>query len=390
MASPALMADITRETHYVPQATLRRWSADGVHVWAYRLMVSNRHVPEWDEHRIRGLTKQRDLYTTFEGDREGDDFEKFMTREIEEPGQAAIEKLIGEFKMKPVEWHAVAKFVAAQQMRTPLFFLEWVRNINKHMPETLEAVLKEIGQRPAAELTAGAYELDDANFLREKLRITVDPAPEGDGLALVQAQVSSSRTTWLRFMRRMLTQRIDLFCNHRWRVMKLPGGEEWPLTDNPVLALNYVRPGEYDFGAGWGKHNSNFIMPVSPRLAVFTQVGARRLDPGTRRHNRPPSYSVLLSNALCDGSSTGSRNLGSLRCAHAPLMRKHTRWSRNHGGRGTTCTLILRPSSTPREQDHRRPDIDHSRSGIGGLGHGGQGRLTLRATALAVGASGGN
>jgi hypothetical protein len=29
--------------------------------------------------------------------------------------------------MKPAEWHAIAKFVAAQQMRTPLFFIEWVR-----------------------------------------------------------------------------------------------------------------------------------------------------------------------------------------------------------------------------------------------------------------------
>ena len=84
-------------------------------------------------------------------------------------------------------------------------------------------------------------------------------------------------------MRRMLTERIELFCNHRWRVMKLAGDAEWPMTDNPVLALNYVRPGVYDFGAGWGKRNSNFILPVSPRLAVFTQVGVKETGP---RHDR--------------------------------------------------------------------------------------------------------
>src|SRR5882762_3883553 len=115
--------------------------------------------------------------------------------------------------------------------------------------------------------------------LREKLRITFDPVPGGNGLAVVQAQVSSSRTAWLRFMQRMLTDRIDVFCQHRWRVMKLACDAEWPLTDNPVLALNYVRPGQYDFGAGWGKHNSNFIMPVSPRLAIFTQVGSKETGP---------------------------------------------------------------------------------------------------------------
>ena len=273
------MPDIARESHYVPKATLRRWSDDGVHVWAYRLLVSHQNIPEWREHRIRGMTKQRDLYTTFEGDQEGDDFEKFITREIEEPGQAALEKLIGNFKMKPAEWHAVGKFVAAQQMRTPLFFIEWVRSINERMPETLKSVLKEIGQKPAAELAATNREPDAANYLREKVRVTVDPVADGNGLALVQTQISSSRTAWLRFMRRMLTERIELFCNHRWRVMKLAGDAEWPMTDNPVLALNYVRPGLYDFGAGWGKQNSNFILPVSPRLAVFTQVGAKETGP---------------------------------------------------------------------------------------------------------------
>jgi hypothetical protein len=73
--------------------------------------------------------------------------------------------------------------------------------------------------------------------------------------------------------------RTIITCHHRWRVLKLAGDAEWPLTDNPVLALNYVRPGEYDFGAGWGKHNSNFILPVSPLVALFTQVGARETGP---------------------------------------------------------------------------------------------------------------
>jgi hypothetical protein len=126
LGRPPPMSEITRESHYVPQATLRRWSEDGMNVHAYRLLVSHQNVPEWQPHTLRGLTKQRDLYTTFEGDQEGDDFEKFITREIEEPGQAAIERLIANAKMKPTDWHSIARFVAAQQMRTPLFFIEWV------------------------------------------------------------------------------------------------------------------------------------------------------------------------------------------------------------------------------------------------------------------------
>lgn len=188
--------------------------------------------------------------------------------------------MLDNHKMKQADWHAIAKFVAAQQMRTPLFFVEWVRRINEEIPQTLEAVLRDFEKKSANEIAAENQEPeDDPNYLREKLRVTFDPVPDGSGRALVQAQVSSSRTAWLRFMRRMLTDRIDVFCQHRWRVMKLAGDAEWPLTDNPVLALNYMKPGQYDFGAGWGRHNSNFIMPVSPRLAIFTQVGSKETGP---------------------------------------------------------------------------------------------------------------
>jgi len=166
-----------------------------VNVWAYRLLGPSEKIDPWQLCAIKSLTKQRDLYTTFEGDQEGDDFEKFITREIEEPGQAAIEKVIDNFKMKPAGWYAIAKFVAAQQMRTPLYFVEWVRRINEDMLRTLESVLSELGQKSAAQIAAESQEAeDDRNYLREKRRVTFDPVPRGNGLALVQAQVSSSRT----------------------------------------------------------------------------------------------------------------------------------------------------------------------------------------------------
>ena len=125
--------------------------------------------------------------------------------------------------MKPADWHSIARFVAAQQMRTPLYFIEWVKRLNESMPETLQSVIDEIGRKSPAELAATEREPDTANYLREKLRVTVDPVPDSGGFALVRAEVSSSRTAWLRFMRRMLTKRIELFYEHRWRVMKLAG-----------------------------------------------------------------------------------------------------------------------------------------------------------------------
>jgi hypothetical protein len=109
---------------------------------------------------------------TFEGDQQGDDFVKFITREIEEPGQAAIEKLIANAKMKPTDWHSIARFVAVQQMRTPLLFIEWVKRRNERMPQTLQSILDEVGRKSPAELAAAERDPDTANYLREKLRVT--------------------------------------------------------------------------------------------------------------------------------------------------------------------------------------------------------------------------
>jgi hypothetical protein len=39
-------AGITRESHYVPQATLRRWSDDGVNLWAYQPLLAKSHRPQ--------------------------------------------------------------------------------------------------------------------------------------------------------------------------------------------------------------------------------------------------------------------------------------------------------------------------------------------------------
>lgn len=78
------MANITRNNHYVPQATLKRWSHDGERVWAYRLLASHHGVRQWRSELIARLTRQTDLYTEHRSGRDGDAFETFITRDFEE------------------------------------------------------------------------------------------------------------------------------------------------------------------------------------------------------------------------------------------------------------------------------------------------------------------
>ena len=161
--------NITRNNHYVPQTTLQRWSDDGTHVYAYRLLVSHPNVPEWQPRVIRRLAQQPDLYTLLSGGKEEDEFEIFITRGVEEPGQQAIEKLLGRSSMKPADWHSVARFVVAQDLRTPLNFLEWMPQFKKHIGEAFKETIRKYEamdqivaeeyattERPAGASTTGA------------------------------------------------------------------------------------------------------------------------------------------------------------------------------------------------------------------------------------------
>ena len=278
MIGAGVPLQITRDSHYVPQATLRRWSEDETHVWAYRLLVSHQNVPLWERKGIKGLVCEDDLYTVFSGDAETDEFERFMTS-IETSGQEAIEMLIARSTMKPADWQNIAKFVAAQSMRTPLAFVEITRRSARHAQEALEELIRKYE-------ALGAIVPDDErpatpNFLRDTLKVSIEALTDGSDKAGIRAETKSARSVWMATQRHHLTNNLHHIVNHRFRVAYPFGDEEWPLTDHPVLTLNYYEHGKYDFEAGWGKKNSEFILPISPKVALYTKVGDKTTGPFT-------------------------------------------------------------------------------------------------------------
>ena len=277
------MADITHNSHYVPQATLRRWSDDGTHVHAYRILVSHADVPEWEKQPIKSVTRQADLYTTLAGDEDSDEFEKHITCVYEEPGQNAIEKLLSKQRMTSLDWKRIAKFVALQQLRTPLFFLEFVKRLNAEIPEILARIVSDYKERqeehPVTNVTAQTPASNGADYLGDALRVSIQPSVGPLGETAITAAVSSARVAWLATMAGLLVRHEKVICQHRWRAIEPADGDEWPLSDHPVLTLNYFGPDQYDFGAGWDRKGSEFVLPVSPHVAVCTQVGSNNHGP---------------------------------------------------------------------------------------------------------------
>jgi uncharacterized protein DUF4238 len=283
--------NITRNNHYVPEATLRRWSIDGERVWGYRLLASHAGVRSWRPELISRLTRQTDLYTEHRSGRDVDSFETFITREFEEPGQRAIEKLVARSRMTPADWHAIARFVVTQDLRTPQSFVEWRRGLQKNIQKSLESSIEKLEdhlRRKRAEVphtSSGIPSVPESetsdNAFVDVFKISVDRSHATDGLVPVRADIRSARSVWMAHIRHLLTGKADIVCKHHWCSMVPSPGEEWPLTDHPVLCLNYNSPEDYNFGGGWGNPGSEFIMPVSPRLAVYTQVEKRHSGPIT-------------------------------------------------------------------------------------------------------------
>lgn len=247
---------IARDSHYVPRAMLRRWSSDGTHLFAYRILVSRSEVPKWQRRSIRGLAYHRDLYTVFAGDHELDDFERWLSSEYEQPGLEAIDKLLHHSRLTPEDWRSIVRFVATQDVRTPLSFIESMRRWDQQIPDILNNTIRESIKRlkEAKEKGIVVKQKSRRNEFSDLIRVTIEPPIDpGSDQAVVRAEVPLGRRMWIASMRHLLTGVAETLNRHRWSVAEPAGDVKWPLTDHPVLRLNYFKPGDYDFGGGWGE-----------------------------------------------------------------------------------------------------------------------------------------
>jgi hypothetical protein len=293
------MSNLAHKNHYVPQSTLCRWSKDGTHVQAYRILVSNQNVPEWKPRAISGIAFQPDLYTVFEGDEELDEFECWIGKEFETPGLEAIDRLISQRRLTPADWKAIANFVAAQDVRTPLNYILSMQRWHQEVPKIIEDSIQEsIKKLEAARLDGIKLTPSESkNEFSELFRVHVaSPSDPNCDEASIQAEVTLGRRFWTASIRHLLTGVAKTLSQHRWSVAQPHENMEWPITDHPVLRLNFYKPGQYDFSGGWGNKGSEIIMPVSPRHLLYVQVGKKT----NNRFKFSPANTALVQHLLVE------------------------------------------------------------------------------------------
>jgi hypothetical protein len=252
-------------------------------VLAHRTLVSHPSVPEWEQKAISGLAYRRDLYTVFAGGQEVDEIERWLSTEFEQPGLEAIDKLTRAGRLSRQDWRCILRFVAVQDLRTPLAFMEFMRECNERIPEILESGLRESVARLKASATSGIGSVPDTmaeeNEFSPLIRVVVDrPTAAGSKQATIGAEVTAERRLWIAYIRHALRRGgpVERLCSHHWSVALAPGEAEWPLTDHPVVCLNWCGPDLYDFKGGWDSAGSEIMMPVSPKHLLYVQVGSKK------------------------------------------------------------------------------------------------------------------
>lgn len=278
----------TRDSHFVPQAYLRRWSDADQKVWCYRLLVSYPSVPPWKKHSIRGLAYQAHLYTTLRGTEETDDFERWIEREFETPGSEAIEKAVNDRRLTKADWAAMIRYAAAQDVRTPARYYENVARWKEELPQLLDDVLRESVEKWERADNDERQALEETSEVEPGMeefpfKFSITPTPEIGG-GIVKAETVPGRQMWVSGMRMLLSRTVNALLEHRWSIMRAPDGVSWLTSDDPVIKLNYTSESEYSFGGGWGSRGSDIIFPLSPTHVLFTQIGHRhasRFTPDT-------------------------------------------------------------------------------------------------------------
>jgi hypothetical protein len=271
------MNQVTHDNHYVPKVYLKQWSDDGLHIWAYRLLVSNENVHEWDHRSMEKTAFLRDLYTEIENEEEIDEFEKWLEFEFETPLQESIRKVLNDNPLSSRDWELLANFLGAQDMRTPQSYLESTERWERTLPDLMQKTLADSVRKLEDEEFRKNIEVsgnDESSLYNRVLEINVVKSSETEsGQGYIQAEITTGRKLWLQSQRLVLTKTIKALKEHKWCIVSPARGYQWFTSDHPVVKLNDYGNGSYDLKGGWGRKSGNIFLPLSPRHLLFTQIG---------------------------------------------------------------------------------------------------------------------
>ena len=262
---------ITHRNQYIPRFYLKNWSLDGKTIQTYSILVSNSKVPYWTQQSIKNSAVWNDFYTRTEGDKEVDDFEHWFDRKFETPVKPVFDKLLNDQKISREESIILSHFVFAQYVRTPAAYLRLAEQSRQAFPKIIEDTVSRLN-KVAKNMQKGYPAPHIPDSIRNQLwpiKVVVDKEN-----SMVEIKTIVGRGLYLHNLKRLLSSTLKVAECHDWKILHASEDISFPTSDDPVICMNYRNEHDYDFNGGWGRENCNILMPLSPRLILFAQVGS--------------------------------------------------------------------------------------------------------------------
>jgi hypothetical protein len=295
------MAQLHKDNHYVPQFYLKNWSNDGKTVWMYRRLVSHKNVEWWKKQSIENTAYFEHLYARQLNDSVSDEFENWLNYEIETPAKDVLEKINSNDNLTRDDLQKLIRFTAAQIVRTPAYFAKNRSNWIEALPQVIEdATKKSIEKLMRYQRSENWSPLPtSAPDKLIPLKCSVLEQQEETDTALIKIDTIVGRSMWLSNIKRMATKNIEILLNHKWSIIEVASGIEWPTSDDPVIRLSYRDEQNYSFDGGIKQKNAEILFPLSPSKLLYTKVGSRQpID----RFNRDIQFSELVRRFILEHS----------------------------------------------------------------------------------------
>ncbi|HEX6822568.1 MAG TPA: DUF4238 domain-containing protein [Candidatus Sulfotelmatobacter sp.] len=278
----AQVRTLVHDSHYVPCFSLNSFADARGQVFTYRLLVSRSGVPEWKRSFPRAVAKYVHLYTRVApGGVDSDEVEEWFNREFETPAAEPLAKATSGARLTPTDWRRLARFLAAQHVRTPASLVKHLERMRANLPSLMEKQLEPTVRDFEQAWRAGTPIVVPEAVEKEYLPLRVTTMKMDDGTGGVKVDVLVGRSSWLFSMKTVLNGSANVLADHRWTILRPPEDLCWFTSDDPVVCLNYYGDAHYNFAGGWEKSGSEIFMPLGPKHLLYTKVGHPVLPRGS-------------------------------------------------------------------------------------------------------------
>jgi hypothetical protein len=125
---------LCRDSHYVPQSYMRRFSPCGdKFVYAYRTLVPRAGMREWEYWPTKRIAARKDIYTSVAEGKESDRIERWLNDEVENPAQAVLDRLRRREPLTPRDRKRLARYIASLHGRSPVYYHEHTQMMASHV-----------------------------------------------------------------------------------------------------------------------------------------------------------------------------------------------------------------------------------------------------------------